>query len=318
MMAIVRKMNRLLLVSLAVSMLTFAMVNLLPGDVAHVIGGEDATPADIRAIRQDLGLDRHPVVRYFIWLGNALRGDLGISYLTREPVAQIILDRLPVTLELVVVSQCLALLVALPAGIFSAYRRGGATDRMVSGAGFATISLPSFVMALLMIYLFSIRLGWLPATGFTPLSVNLGENLKCLLLPGVSIAMIEWVVLMRVLRSDMITTLQQDYIRMARAKGLPAWWILLRHALRPSSFSLITVLGLQVGRHLGEAVIVETIYALPGVGRLLVGAIHARDYLVIQGCILVIAIGYVTINTAVDLLYAVLDPRIRIRGAHGT
>lgn len=315
--AIARKLTRFVLVTLAVSALTFAMVNLLPGDVAHVIGGEDATPADIQAIRRDLGLDRNPVVRYFAWLADAVHRDLGISYLTREPVLATIFSRLPVTLELLLVSQGLALLFALPAGITSACRQGGAIDRLVSGIGFATLSLPSFVMALLAIYLFAIRLEWLPATGFTPPSVSLAANLKCLLLPGLSIAMIEWVVLMRVLRGDLITTLRQNYIRLARAKGLPPWRILIWHALRPSSFSLITVLGIQVGRHLGEAVIVETIFALPGIGRLLVGAIHARDYLIIQGCILLITIGYVIINTAVDLLYTVLDPRIRIRGAHG-
>jgi len=171
-------------------------------------------------------------------------------------------------------------------------------------------------MALVAIYLFSIQLRWLPATGYTPFFDGPWANIKSFVLPALSIALIEWVVLMRVLRSDMITTLQQNYILMAKAKGLPPWKILIGHALRPSSFTLITVFGIQIGRLLGEAVIVETIFALPGIGRLLINAIYARDYLMVQGCVLLITLGYVTINSVVDLLYAILDPRIRTEASN--
>ncbi|MGD8951685.1 MAG: ABC transporter permease [Desulfobacterales bacterium] len=311
-----KKAFRFVLVVLAVSALTFLMINLLPGDVAYVVGGEEATLADIEAIRNNLGLDQNILVRYLSWLKNAASGDLGESYLTREPVLGTIIVRLPVTLELLIISQCMALMLALPLGIVGAYRSDSMVDRFVNGIGFATLSIPSFVMALLTIYLFSIKLRWLPATGYVPLSVNIGANLKSFILPGLSIAMIEWVVLMRVLRSDMITTLGQNYILMAKAKGLPPWRVLLQHALRPSSFTLITVLGMQIGRHLGEAVIVETIFALPGIGRLLIDSIYARDYQMVQGCVLLITIGYVIINSVVDLLYTVLDPRIRTEGGH--
>jgi peptide/nickel transport system permease protein len=313
-----KKVFRFVVVVLAVSALTFLMINLLPGDVAFVVGGEDATLEDIKQIRQELGLDRNIFIRYFIWLGNALSGDLGVSYLTSEPVLHAILSRLPVTIELLIISQAIALMLALPAGIISGYRSNTAFDRFVNVVGFATLSIPSFVMALLTIYLFSIQLRWLPATGFVPITEGLWANLRSFILPALSIAMIEWVVLMRVLRSDMITTLQQDYILFAKAKGLPSWRILLQHALRPSSFTLITVAGIQIGRHLGEAVIVETIFALPGVGRLLVNAIYSRDYLMVQGCILLITVGYVVINSVVDILYSLLDPRIRKRVPHGT
>ena len=311
-----KKAFRFVLVVLAVSALTFLMINLLPGDVAYIVGGEEATLADIEAIRKNLGLDQNIVVRYLTWLKNAASGDLGESYLTREPVLGTIIARLPVTLELLIISQCMALILALPFGIVGAYRSNSMVDRLVNGIGFATLSIPSFVMALLTIYLFSIKLRWLPATGYVPLSANIGANLKSFILPGLSIAMIEWVVLMRVLRSDMITTLGQNYILMAKAKGLPPWRVLLQHALRPSSFTLITVLGIQIGRHLGEAVIVETIFALPGMGRLLIDAIYARDYQMVQGCVLLITVGYVIINSVVDLLYTVLDPRIRTEGSH--
>jgi peptide/nickel transport system permease protein len=311
-----RQLLRFLLVLLAVTAITFLMVHLLPGDVAYTIGGESASAADIRAIQKDLGLDRGLGVRYCAWLGRVLKGDLGRSYLTREPVLKTICARLPVTLELLILSQLLALLLALPAGIISAYRSGSRTDRLISAGGFATVSVPSFVMSLLAIYLFSVKLRWLPATGYTPLSEGLWANLKSFLLPALSIALIEWGVLMRVLRSDMITTLQQNYILMAKAKGLPPWKILLHHAFRPSVFTLITVFGIQVGRLLGEAVIVETIFALPGMGRLLIDAIYGRDPLIVQGSVLVITIGYVTINTLVDILYGLLDPRVRAEASH--
>ena len=317
MVTIAKKLSRLVLVMLAVTAVTFFMLNLLPGDAAYLIGGEDATAGQIEAIRAELGLDRPVVRRYLGWLKDVLGGDLGVSFLTREPVAETILARLPVTLELVIVSQLMALMVALPAGIGCAYRSGKALDRWINGFGFATFSMPGFVMSLVTIYVFAIRLGWLPATGYTPLWEDPWANIRSFLLPGLSIALIEWVVLMRVLRSDMITTLQQNYILMARAKGLPPWKVLLNHALRPSCFTLLTIVGIQIGRHLGEAVIVETIFALPGIGRLLIEAIYGRDYLMVQGCILVITIGYVLINSIVDILYAILDPRIRRETVNG-
>lgn len=314
---IIRKLFRLGVVLLAVSAVTFLLLNVLPGDVAHVIGGSDASAEDIVAIRTELGLDRSIPERYLLWLGNIFGGNLGESYLTEEPVLDAICARLPVTISLLIFSQILALMMALPAGIISAYRCDTPVDRLISGAGFATISVPGFVMALLFIYVFAIRLHWLPATGYAPLSEGIAAHVKSLLLPAMSIALIEWVVLMRVLRSDMITTLQQDYILMARAKGLPPWKILIHHAFRSSSFTLVTIAGLQIGRHLGEAVIVETIFALPGVGRLLFQAISNRDYLVVQGCVLLISAGYVTINAVVDLAYTLIDPRIQPGQSNG-
>jgi peptide/nickel transport system permease protein len=309
-----RKLVRLGFVLTAVSMLTFCMLNMLPGDVAYVIGGVEAAHEDLESIRQAIGLDRHLVHRYLGWAGKALQGDLGTSYLSGEPVLSAILERLPVTLELILFSQFLALCLAVPAGILGAVCSGTVPDRLVTSIGFATLSVPSFVMALLAIFFFSIRLQWMPATGYTPLSAGLWMNIRSFILPALSIALIEWVVLMRVLRSDMISTLQQDFILMARAKGLPPWKIILRHALKPSSFSMITILGLQIGRHIGEAVIVESIFALPGIGRLMINAIYNRDYLLVQGCILFITTGYVTINTIIDVAYGILDPRIRWGG----
>lgn len=308
---ICKKLLRLILVVIAVSALTFLMVNLLPGDVANMIGGRSASPEDIEAIRKDLGLDRNILARYFIWLGHLIQGDLGTSYLTQEPVLRGILTRLPVTFELLVITQIFTLLLALPLGILSAYRSGSLWDRIVSISGFAFLSIPTFVMALVGIYLFAIQLRWLPATGYTPFVYGFWANIRSFILPSLSIALIEWVVLMRVLRSDMISTLQQNFILMAKAKGLPPWKVLVYHALRPSAFTLVTVFGMQIGHLLGGAIIIETIFALPGIGRLLVNSIYARDYMVVQGCILLITIGYVVTNAIVDIFYRILDPRIR-------
>lgn len=313
----VKKIIRLIVVLLAVSALTFLMVDLLPGDVAYSIGGLDATPADIQAIRESLGLDGNLAARYFAWLVNVVQGNLGKSQLTGEPVLQAIAARLPVTIELIAVSQIIALALALPAGIYSAYRNHTVVDRFITGLGFAFLSMPGFVMALLLIFVFALQLQWLPATGYVPLSDGIWRNLQAFLLPGLSIALIEWVPLMRVLRTDMAATLQEDFILVARAKGVSIGRILFRDALKPSSLTLITILGLQVGHWIGAAVIIEMIFAMPGIGRLLVDAIFSRDFLVVQGCVLLITAAYVVINAVVDIGYAMLDPRIRLEGRHG-
>ena len=312
-----RKLLRLVFVVAAVTTLTFLLVALLPGDIAYLVVGPTATPAEVEAVRQQLGLDRPMLVRYGEWLAALAHGDLGVSLRTSEPVSEAILSRLPVTIELMLLAQVIAVALAVPLGVLCAYRQNRWIDRLVTFAGFAMISIPPFVMALVLIFTVALRLGWLPATGYVPLSEGLWDNLRTFALPALSIALIEWVTLMRLLRNDMIMTLQEDFIAMARAKGLPAWHILLRHALRPSSFSLITILGLQIGALIGGTLIIESIFALPGVGRLLLTGILSRDYVVVQGCILFIAVAYVLINFLVDLTYSFLDPRIRVGGRDG-
>jgi peptide/nickel transport system permease protein len=310
-MAIGKKTLHLALVVMAVSAITFLMVDLLPGDAAYQMAGESATLEDVRAIREELGLHRSIVVRYLVWIADAARGDFGQSFITREPVLDSITARLPVTIELMVGAQMITLALAVPVGIFCGYRPRSGIDRFLSIAAFGVMSVPVFVMALVLIFLFALKLGWLPATGYVPFLENPIENLRSMFLPALSIALVEWVPLMRVLRSDMAATLREDFILMARSKGLPARAILLRHALRPSLFTLVTLLGIQVGHLIGGALIVETIFALPGIGRLLVGAIFARDVIVVQGCVFFITIAYVAINFLVDVSYTVLDPRLR-------
>lgn len=314
---VLKRLRRLLVVLFAVTILTFLLVNVLPGDVAYDIAGQDATEEEVQAIREDLGLNRPILVRYVSWLGNFLVGDWGESYRTGEPVIEAIFSRFPVSFELMIVAQTMAVALALPMGLFSAYRSGQRTDKSIAAFGFLSLGVPPFVAAILLIYLFALTFQILPATGYQPISDGLWGNLKAFILPGLSIALAEWTVLMRVLRSDMIGVLQEDYISMARAKGLPAWRIILLHALRPASFSMITIIGLQVGGLIGGSIIIEQIYALPGVGRLLINAIYSRDFIIVQGAVTFIAIGYVAINFVVDMLYAVLDPRIRTERSFG-
>jgi len=298
-------------VLIAVTMLTFLIASLLPGDLAYVMLGDQATPDKVAALRAQLGYDLPLWQRYLNWLGDVVTGDLGRSFRTGETIMSTVLDRLPVSIELMILTEIMALGLGIPLAILCAVRSGGALDRFLTGAAFAKLSLPSYMVAIVLIYIFAVELNWLPATGYVPLAEDPWGNLRSFLLPAMTLAFGEWPVLMRVLRSDMIATLQEDYIAMAKAKGLRPARILLVHALKPSSLTLITVSGINIGRLIGGALIVETIFALPGIGRLLVGAIYARDFMILQGVVLFVAAGFVVVNFVVDLLYAVLDPRIR-------
>ncbi len=298
-------------VLLAVSLLTFLIASLLPGDLAYTILGDQATPEKVAALRHDMGLDQPIWWRYLSWLGNVLQGDFGRSFRTGQTVLQAVAERLPVSLELMLLAQIGALTIGIPLAIACAVRSGSAFDRFMTGSAFSMLSVPAFLSAILLIYLFAVELRWLPATGYIPFHEDPVGNLRCFLLPALTLALGEWPVLMRVLRSDMIQTLQEDYIAMARAKGLKPSRILLVHALKPSSLTLVTVTGINIGRLIGGTVIVESIFALPGIGRLLLSAIFTRDLIILQGVVLIVALGYVLINFIVDLLYAVLDPRIR-------
>lgn len=305
----------LLPVLFGVALLTFLLGALLPGDIAITLLGEDATPEALAALRRDLGLDQPLAVRFLDWFGQALQGDLGRSLRTGQSVAAAIVERLPVTVELVLLAQVVALALAIPIAIGCAVNDGGRFDRCLSGLAFGSLSVPTVMSAILLIWLFAVRLEWLPATGYAPLGEGLGANLAGFVMPALTLGLAEWPALMRVLRTDLISTLQEDFIAMARAKGLRPARVLFVHALKPSSLTLVTLTGLNVGRLLGGAVIVEQIFALPGIGRLLIGSIYARDMVTLQGTVLFVATAFVFVNMAVDLAYAALDPRIR-RGAH--
>ena len=302
----------LMAVLLAVSFLTFSMMSLLPGDPAlQILGGDNADPERVATVRSELGLDDPFLVRYGDWLGGVVRGDFGRSYRTSQPVAEAIRERLPVTVEVGVLALLLALVASVPLGVLSAYRAGTRFDKAVSGISFGLLSVPSFMLAVFLMYAFAVRLRWLPASGWTRLTDDPLENLKSAVLPALSLAVAEAAVYTRLLRSDVLQTLQEDFLVLARMKGLPTWRILFGHALRPSSISLMTVIGVQLAALLGGTVIVEQVFALPGVGLLLINGIYQRDLLVVQGVVLVVASAFVIVNFLIDMLYTVVDPRIR-------
>jgi len=308
---IIRRLLRLIPVLFIVTLATTFMLNLVPGDEAIEVAGESATPEILAQVNEQYGFNDPPLKRYGDWLGDVAQGDLGTSYRTKQPVADAIKERLPVTLEIAFLAQFMAIAISVPLALYSASHAGGRFDRFVTVATSAAISVPVFLLSLLLVYAFAVKTGTFPVTGWVRLTEDFGGNLRSAFLPVLTLAVGETVILTRVLRADVIHTLQQDYILMARAKGLPRWWILLRHALRPSSFSLLTLAALSLGRLIGGTIIVESVFALPGVGRLMVTAINSKDLITVQGVVAVVAISYLLINLVVDLLYAVLDPRIR-------
>src|SRR5258705_6617112 len=308
---VTRRLLYLAPVLVAVSLLTFLIASLLPGELAYVIPGDQATPEKVEALRHDMGLDQPVWWRYISWLGNVLQGDFGRSFRTGQTVLQAVAERLPVSIELMLLAQLGAMAIGVPLAIICAARNGGPFDRFMTGTAFAMLSVPTFLSAILLIYFFAVELRWLPATGYVPFQEDPLGNLRFFVLPALTLAFAEWPGIMRVLRSDMIAILQEDYIALAKAKGLKPARILFVHALKPSSLTLVTITGINIGRLIGGAVIVETIFALPGIGRLLVGALYTRDLIILQGVVLLVAAGFVLMNFVVDMLYAVLDPRIR-------
>lgn len=302
-------------VLLMLSVATFLMLELLPGSLVDSLLGDNARPQDIALLERQLGLDRSLPERYLRWLGQALQGDLGRSPLSGEAVTAAIAHRLPVSIQLMLYAQVLALAIALPLGIWAGAREGRPVDRAISGLAFGVMAVPHFVLGLLLIFVFAIWLRWFPATGYVPFGSDPLGSLRSMTLPALTLALVEAPVYLRLLRSDLASTLREEFVAVARAKGLSDRQVLLRHALRPSTFSLVTVMGINVGHLIGGAVIIETVFALPGVGRLLIEAITRRDYLVLQGVVLFTGVAFVVANLAVDAIYGWLDPRVRGRHA---
>ncbi|QRP42866.1 ABC transporter permease [Amycolatopsis sp. FDAARGOS 1241] len=294
----------LLLVPLAATALT----DLMPGDPAAAILGDRARPQDIAAVDQQLGLDRPLPARYFDWLGHALSGDLGRSIGSRVPVWQEISQRLPVTAQLAVMALVFAVVVAFLLSIYSA-SHPGPIDRIATGTSAGLMSVPPFVVAIALSYL-ATTTGALPPLGWVPLSRDAYENLRHALVPALVLAIAEIPVFHRLLRADIVATLQENFILNARARGLPRRYIMFRHALRPSLFSVLTVAGISFGRLLGGTVIVETIFSLPGLGALAAQSIYSKDIPTIQGIVVFVAALYLVINLLVDLAFGILDPRV--------
>ncbi|GAA1318935.1 ABC transporter permease [Pseudonocardia xinjiangensis] len=307
--------KRLLLavpIVLGVSILTFWVLNLIPGSAAQQLLGPEATPAQVRALELELGLDRPAVLRYLDWLGGAVTGDLGQSLVSRQPVTDLLGERLAVSGELVVLAFVISLGLAVPTALLAAHRPNRLFDRISMVVSITGLSVANYVLALLLVLVFAVQMAVLPAIGFVPLSQGLGENLRSMALPAAAIAFPLYCFYTRFLRGDLVDQLQgEDYVTTARAKGIGPWQVLVRHAFRNSAFGLITVVGLNLGSLIGGTVIVEQIFALPGIGQLMLQAINTRDFVVVQACVVVFAVVAVLANLLADLLYAVLDPRIR-------
>ncbi|MBI4675034.1 MAG: ABC transporter permease [Chloroflexi bacterium] len=322
----------LILVLLGVSLLVFGFVRLIPGDPAVVMLGERATPENIERIRAQLGLDKPVYEQYLIFISNALRGDLGTSVLRQEPVTREIIRRFPATIELAFGAMIIATLLGIPLGILSAVKRNSWFDASSMVVALTGVSMPVFWLGLMLIFLFAVTLRWLPSgarldanTQFQPItnSVLLDsllqgnpalffQGVRHLILPALALGTIPMAIIARMTRSSMLEVLNQDYVRTARAKGLHERGVILRHALRNALLPVITVVGLQVGILLSGAILTETVFSWPGIGRWLVDAIYARDYPIVQGVTLTIAIIFVVINLFVDVLYTLVDPRVRL------
>jgi peptide/nickel transport system permease protein len=294
-----------------VAVLVFLMLRLTPMDPAAVLAGDQATTEQIAMIRANLGLDRSIPEQFVIWFGHLLQGDLGQSYYYKLPVTELIAQRLEPTLSLALVTITLAVLIAVPLGVVAAWRFGGWLDRGVMAFSVLGFSVPVFVSAYVLIWLISLKLGWLPVQGYKRLSEGLGPWLYHLTLPAITLSLIYIALIARVTRASVLETLGEDYIRTARAKGLPEVLVLKRHALANAAVPIITVIGIGIALLIGGVVVTESVYAIPGLGRLTVDAVLARDFPTVQGVILLFSFVYVLVNLLVDLSYVFFDPRIR-------
>jgi peptide/nickel transport system permease protein len=292
----------------------FLGLRLIPGDPALVLAGQDATPETLAAIRSANGLDQPLPVQYAIWLGNVVRGDLGVSFFTRAPVATLLAQRTPATLELGLAAMILSVLLALPTGILAAVHQRRTPDWLISGFNGLAVAVPSFWLGILAILLFSLGLGWLPPGGRGDFTRDPLAELKFLLLPAVTLALPGVAAISRLVKASMLEVLSDDFVRTARAKGVGEPDVIWRHVLRNALVPVITVLGLQFGRLLGGAVVTESVFSWPGLGRLIRDSIGNRDYAVVQACLLLLVVVFIVINLLTDVLYGVLDPRIRLAG----
>ncbi len=298
-----------------ISMIVFTGVRMIPGDPARVIAGTDADAAGIEEVREKYGL-RDPIpFQYLRWVGLALRGDLGQSIRTHESVVKTVTTKLPITIELAFLSLLIAVGIAIPTGVLAAVRRNTLWDVLASSGSLCGVSIPNFWLGIMLILFFSVRLGWLPASGFVPLWESPLANLQRMLMPSFVLGTALAAVLMRQTRNSMIEVMSADYIRTAYSKGLAGRVVVFRHAIRNSLIPVVTILGLQMGALMSGAVVTEQIFVVPGFGRLIVESVFTRDYPLVQGVVLLTASSYVRINLLVDVSYSLLDPRIRVKGS---
>ena len=298
-------------VVLMVALFVFSLLYIAPGDPAAVIAGDQASPADVERIREGLGLDRPFLVQFGTWLWRILHGDLGTSIFTNLPVSALIAQRIEPTLSLMVLTLVLTILVAVPLGVVAAWKAGSWVDRTIMAFAVFAFSLPVFVVGYVLAYVFALKFEWLPVQGYTPLAEGVWPWLQNLILPAVALGSVYIALIARITRASMLEVLQQDYIRTARAKGLDQRSILFVPALKNAAVPIVTVIGIGIALLIGGAVVTESVFAIPGLGRLTIDAILRRDYPVIQGIVLMFSFLYVLVNLMVDVTYTLVDPRIR-------
>ena len=308
---VLRRLLTTIPVMIFVALFVFSLLYLAPGDPAALIAGDQATPEQIEAMRRSLGLDQPFLVRFWNWSWQVLQGDLGTSIFSNLPVTTLIAQRLEPTVSLMLLTVALSVLIAVPMGVLAGARQGGWIDRAVMAMAVMGFSVPVFVIGYLLAYVFSVRLNLLPVQGYTPLAEGFRPFLANLILPAVALSGVYIALIARITRTAMIDVLSQDYIRTARAKGLGTMQVLFLHALKNAAVPIVTVIGVGIALLIGGAVVTETVFAIPGIGRLVVDAILRRDYPVIQGVILMFSLTYVLINLLIDLSYTILDPRVR-------
>ncbi|MDF2671044.1 MAG: peptide transporter [Paenibacillus sp.] len=309
---IFKRLLYLIPVLLILSVVVFFIIYLIPGDPAEVMLGDGATPEDVEKLRQQMGLNAPMLQQYTTWMGEVLRGNLGTSFFMKQSVAVSILDRMGPTLSLAVLAEIIAIVIAIPLGIFAATRRGSAADKTVMTFSLFGITVPGFLLSLFLMLLFGVQLKWFPVAGYKPISDGLWLHLKHLILPAVALGVIHSAFLARITRSSMLEILNAGFIKTARAKGVKEWAVIYRHALRSALIPILTIVGQSFGSLVAGATVTETIFNIPGLGQLLVNSVQRRDYAVIQGVVLVVAFMTVIINLIVDLLYAIIDPRVRL------
>ncbi|MFT3803303.1 MAG: ABC transporter permease [Burkholderiaceae bacterium] len=310
-MYLVRRILSTIPVVVVVGILVFLMLRLTPGDPASVIAGNSATDQEVAEIRHKLGLDQPILTQFFIWSGQMLTGNFGESFFYKKSVGSLIADRIEPTLSLAFFTIVLAVLISVPLGTWAAYRQGSWIDRIVIGFSVMGFSVPVFVIGYVLIYVFAVRLGWFPTQGYQRLAEGVGGYLYRLVLPSLTLAVVYVALLARMTRTSVLEVLNEDYVRTARAKGLPPLKVLMRHALRNAAVPIVTVIGIGIALLIGGVVVTESVFNIPGLGRLTVDAVLARDFPTVQTVVLLFSIAYVLINLVIDLLYMVLDPRIR-------
>jgi peptide/nickel transport system permease protein len=308
---LLRRLRDIALVLILVTFFTTSLIDLMPGNPALAIYGSQLTPQFLANFNKEFGLDQPLPVRYGNWLWHALQGNLGTSYVTHFTVASQVGERLPVTAEIAILSLLVSLIIAIPVAMVSAVRQGKAIDRVTTGASSVAQATPPFVTAVIFVYLFAVKAKWFPSQGWVPLTQSLGGNLQHAILPVATLVLVITPIFVRILRGDIVSVLSENFVAVARSRGLPEWYVLLRHVLRPASASLITVAGISFGALFGGSIIVESFFSLPGIGLLASQAVYNKDLPVMQGVVVCVAVVFVIVNSLVDLSYGLLDPRVR-------